>query len=80
MGSHFQNYELTAESEAYLNSNFNQIESLKYFDTWARYYSPKAGIEKTFVLNINEFEPIKSDNDSNILLFQIQQQNQNRTF
>jgi 4-amino-4-deoxy-L-arabinose transferase-like glycosyltransferase len=69
MGAHFQNYELTAESEAYLNSNFNQIESLKYFDTWARYYSPKAGIEKTFVLNINEFEPIKSDNDSNILLF-----------
>jgi hypothetical protein len=52
-----------------LNSNFNQIESLKYFDTWGRYYSPKAGIEKTFVLNINEFEPIKSDNDSNILLF-----------
>lgn len=69
LGAHFQNYQLTPEAEAYLNSNFNQIESLEYFDTWARYYSPKAGIENTYVLNINEFEPIKTDNNINILLF-----------
>lgn len=69
MAAHFQNYQLTPDSEAYLNSNFNQIENLEYFDTWARYYSPKAGVENTVVLNINEFEPIKSDNDINILLF-----------
>lgn len=69
MAAHFQNYQLTPDSEAYLNSNFNQIENLEYFDTWARYYSPKAGVENTYVLNINEFEPVKSDNDVNILLF-----------
>jgi uncharacterized membrane protein len=69
MAAHFQNYQLTPDSEAYLNSNFNQIENLEYFDTWARCYSPKAGVENTYVLNINDFEPLKSDNDINILLF-----------
>ena len=69
MGAHFQTYTLTADSEAYLNSNFNQVESLEFFDTWARYYAPKAGIDNTYVLSINEFEPIKSDNDINLLLF-----------
>lgn len=69
VAAHFQNFQLTPDSEAFLNSNFNLIEKLDYFDTWAHFYSPKAGIKETVVLNINEFEPIKSDNDSNILLF-----------
>lgn len=69
VAAHFQNFQLTPDSEAYLNINFNLIEKLDYFDTWAHFYSPKAGIKETIVLNINEFEPIKSDNDSNILLF-----------
>ena len=69
VGAHFQKFELTPDSEAFLNSNFNLVENVEYFDTWARYYSPKEGVENSVVLNINEFEPIKSDNDINILLF-----------
>jgi uncharacterized membrane protein len=69
IGAHFQKFELSSESEAYLNSNFNLIENIEYYDTWARYYAPKDGIESAFSFDINEFEPIKSDNDVNILLF-----------
>ena len=69
LDAHQHPFQLTPDAEAFLNSNYNQIESLEYFDAWARYYSPKAGVENTYVLNINEFEPIKSDNDVNILLF-----------
>ena len=67
--AHQHPYQLTPDSEAYLNSNFNVIESLDYFDAWGKYYSPKAGVENTYVLNINEYEPIKTDNNINILLF-----------
>lgn len=69
MGAHFQTYTLTPDSEVYLNSNFNQVESLEFFDTWARYYVPKAGVDDTYNLSINDFEPIKSDNNINLLLF-----------
>lgn len=69
LGAHFQQYQLSPEAEAFLNTNFNQIEKLEYYDTWARHYVSKAGVESTYVLKINEFEPIKTDNDVNILLF-----------
>lgn len=69
MAAHFQTYTLTPDSEAYLLGNFNQVETLEFNDTWARYYVPKAGIDDIYVLSINEFEPIKSDNDINLLLF-----------
>ena len=62
-------YNLDADSEVYLNSNYTLIESIEYFDTWAKYYTTKEGVENTYALNINEFEPIKSDNDINVLLF-----------
>lgn len=69
LGAHFQQYQLSPEAESFLTNNFNLIEKLEYHDAWARHYSPKAGIENTFLLKINEFEPIKTDNDINILLF-----------
>lgn len=69
MDAHQHPYQLTAETETYLKSNFNLIENLEYFDTWAKFYSPKAGVEQTLVLNISEFSPVKSDNSVNILLF-----------
>lgn len=69
LGAHFQQYQLSPDAEAFLNSNFTQIEKLEYYDTWARHYVLKAGVENTYVLKISEFEPIKTDNDLNILLF-----------
>lgn len=69
IGAHFQQYQLSPEAEAFLSTNFNKIETIEYYDTWARHYVSKAGIENTYVLKINEFEPIKTDNDINILLF-----------
>lgn len=69
MDAHQHPYILTPDAEAYLNSNFNQVESLEYFDTWARCYSPKAGIENTFILSINDYEPIKTENNIDLLLF-----------
>ena len=69
VGAHFQQYQLSPEAEAFLSTNFNKIEAIEHYDTWARYYVSKAGIENTYVLKINEFEPIKTDNDINILLF-----------
>lgn len=69
LGAHFQQYQLTADAEAYLSNNFNQIDKLEYYDTWARHYVAKAGIENTYILKIDEFEPIKTDNSINILLF-----------
>lgn len=67
--AHQRPYTLTPEAEKFLNDNYVAVENLEYFDTWAKYYVPKAGAENTFVLDINQFEPIKSDNGSNLLLF-----------
>ena len=69
IAAHFQPYTLTPESEKYLDDNFNVVEKLDYFDCWARYYVPKTDAKELIVLNINKFEPIKSDNSVNILLF-----------
>lgn len=66
---HSNPYNLDIQAEDYLKNNYNEIERLDYFDSWARYYYPKAKEEDKIVLNINEFEPIKSDNELNILLF-----------
>ncbi|WP_130734809.1 glycosyltransferase family 39 protein [Flavobacterium sp. J27] len=66
---HFKPYSLSAEAETYLNNNFILVDNLEYYDTWARYYVPKASEEDLIILNINEFEPLKSDNSINILLF-----------
>jgi uncharacterized membrane protein len=67
--AHQRPYTLTPEAEKFLADNYVAVENLEYFDTWAKYYVPKAGAENTFVLDINQFEPIKSDNGSNLLLF-----------
>lgn len=67
--AHQRPYTLTLEAEKFLADNYVVVENLEYFDTWAKYYMPKAGAENTFVLDINQFEPIKSDNGSNLLLF-----------
>ena len=69
MDAHFTPYNLSAEAEKFLQENYNIVENLEYYDTWAKFYVPKANIENTFNLNINEFEPVKSDNNLNILLF-----------
>lgn len=69
VGAHFQNFEITPENEEFLNKNFNLVEKIEYYDTWARYYAPKGNGQDNIELSINEFEPIKSDNDVNILLF-----------
>ena len=67
--AHQRPYTLTPEAEKFLTDNYVTVENLEFFDTWAKYYVPKAGAEDTFVLDINQFEPIKSDNGSNLLLF-----------
>lgn len=69
MDAHFTPYKLSPEAEKFLLENYNIVENLEYYDTWAKFYTPKANIENTFALNINEFEPIKSDNNLNLLLF-----------
>lgn len=69
IGAHFQNFEVTSENEEFLNKNFNLVEKIEYYDIWARYYVPKGDGQDNIELNINEFEPIKSDNNVNILLF-----------
>lgn len=69
LDGHFRPYTLSPEAEAYLNNNFILLDNLEYFDTWARHYVPKPGAENTISLRIREFEPIKTDNDINILLF-----------
>jgi uncharacterized membrane protein len=68
--AHQRPYALTPEAEKFLADNYVAVENLEYYDTWAKYYVPKAGAENTFVLDINQFEPIKSDNGGiNMLLF-----------
>lgn len=62
-------YQLSADAETFLNDNFYATESLEYFDTWAKFYVPKASAEKSIELDINTFSPIKSENKENILLF-----------
>lgn len=69
MDFHARPYSLSPELEKFLNENYNVVENLEYFDAWAKYYVPKASGNDLIALNINEFEPIKSDNDVNILLF-----------
>ncbi len=69
LDGHFRPYTLSPEAETYLNNNFILLDNLEYFDTWARHYVPKPGAENTISLSIREFEPIKTDNDINILLF-----------
>lgn len=69
IAAHFQPYSITPEAEKFLSDNYNVVEKIEYFDTWARYYVPKANTEDMIVLDINKFYPIKSDNDVNILLF-----------
>ena len=69
LDGHFRPYALSPDAEAYLNNNFILLDNLEYFDTWAKHYVPKPGIENTIFLDINEFEPIKTDNNVNILLF-----------
>ncbi len=69
MDFHARPYGLTPDSEKFLLENYNIVENLEYFDSWAKYYVPKANGEDLITLNINEFEPIKSDNSVNILLF-----------
>ncbi len=67
--AHQRPYTLNTDAENFLNNNYNVVENLEFFDTWAKYYVPKSGAADTFILDINKFEPIKSDNSINILLF-----------
>jgi hypothetical protein len=69
MDFHARPYSLTPESEKFLMENYNVVENLEFFDSWAKYYVPKASGDDLITLNINEFEPLKSDNSVNILLF-----------
>lgn len=69
VNAHSSPYELTPDKEKFLLDNYIVVENLEYFDAWAKYYAPKADAESTFVLDINQFEPLKSDNSVNILLF-----------
>lgn len=67
--AHFHPYKLSPTAEKFLSDNFYVLENLEFFDTWAKYYVPKAGAENQVILDINQFSPIKSDNNVNILLF-----------
>ncbi len=67
--AHFRPYLLSPEGEKFLTDNYNVIENLEFYDTWAKYYVPKTAAVDTIVLDINQFEPIKSDNAVNLLLF-----------
>lgn len=69
LDGHFRPYSLSPEAESYLNTNYILIDNIEYFDTWAKYYVPKGKEEDIISLNLREFEPIKTDNDLNILLF-----------
>lgn len=69
VAAHFQPYSLTPEAEKFLTDHYNVVENIEVFDAWARYYVPKADINDLIVLDINKFNPIKSDNSINLLLF-----------
>lgn len=69
IAAHFQPYNLTPEAEKFLTERYNIVENIEVFDAWARYYVPKADINDLIVLDINKFDPIKSDNSVNLLLF-----------
>lgn len=69
IAAHFQPYNLTPDAEKFLTDRYNVVESIEVFDAWAKYYVPKADINDLIVLDINKFDPIKSDNSVNLLLF-----------
>jgi uncharacterized membrane protein len=66
---HFTEYKLSPEAEKFLAENYNLVENLAFFDSWAKYYVPKSSPENTLAFDINQFEPYKSDNGQNLLLF-----------
>lgn len=67
--AHFHPYKLNPDEEQFLKDNYNVIENIEYFDTWAKYYVPKSASSNLIVLDINQFEPVKSENGVNILMF-----------
>jgi uncharacterized membrane protein len=69
LDAHFSEYKLTPEGEKFLSDNYNVVENLTFYDTWAKYYVPKSSPESTISFSLDEFDPIKSDNGQNILLF-----------
>jgi len=69
IAAHFQPYNITPDVEKFLTEHYNVVENIEVFDAWARYYVPKADMQDMVVLDINKFEPIKSDNSVNLLLF-----------
>lgn len=69
IAAHFQPYNVTPDVEQFLNAHYNVVENIEVFDAWARYYVPKANMQDIVVLDINKFNPIKSDNSVNLLLF-----------
>jgi len=69
VAAHFQPYNLTPDAEKFLTDRYNLVENIEMFDTWAKYYVPKANVNDLIILDINKFDPIKSDNAINLLLF-----------
>lgn len=69
VAAHFQPYNVTPDVEQFLTDHYNVVENIEVFDAWARYYVPKADMQDIIVLDINKFNPIKSDNSVNLLLF-----------
>jgi hypothetical protein len=76
LGAHFQTYQLTPDAEDYLNSYFNLVESLEFYDTWAKYYVSKTN-KKLMTkptakneLNLSLFSPIQLDGNGNLNLFE----------
>lgn len=70
----FRPYTLSAENEAFLKSNYEEVERIDKYDCWARHYIPK-GVKLEEKANgsalfLDDFQPAVLDNEGHLLLFQ----------
>lgn len=63
-------YNLTPEMEAYLNENFDLIESLEYYDTWAKHYKSKSAPSGISFLTLPDFQPSFFDGSGAMMFVQ----------
>jgi len=72
IGAHFQNYELTKESENYLKENFSLVEEFNYYDCWTKYYVPNSNNNNSEnnSIRLDMFKTATFDGMGNMILFE----------
>lgn len=67
LDAHFHPFEITTENQMFLDQNFDLMDTVEYYDTWAKYYWLKNN-NHIITLPLNEFTPNYLVNNEHLLI------------